>query len=362
VMKIPVRALDRGAADSASGYLAAAVHVEAGSERKDGTAKLRVTDDMIPSISVLVAGAGEGQIFEEVAGSIIVASEDSSTVSSWVHVPFATPAADFGCSNEALASLIPIEGKSGLPSEIPLLAIRRPQPRGNLEAELLAGRSTEDHVVPEVARSITWLVWPEHWSEPDLTQSMEAVAQQRSTASSILFVGQPADSTREIAARLFGGRVQIVPSAPRAQPTLIGGLCGYLGPGIILHDRSTIERLAPLLDRPGVLTVTALRVAAERRGKGAVVAIADRDPIRDARLLPGAVVPIREPADDFWIARSEAVARWLDGLPDNEGEGRHVCSTFVSVSTLAAGVVTEQPLTIPRNAQDRAVTIERLAG
>jgi hypothetical protein len=359
VMNVPARPLVH-TGDARLEYMASAI-AETPAFRRTGTARLQLSSDMIPTITVLSASCKPGTITDELAGSLIVASEDTALASTLVNVPMGMPAAEIGGAKTALATLAPCDPAIGLSAQVPLLAIRLERRRPLSEVELLFPAASKEIAAPQ-SISISWLIWPEDWTESDLAQTLEALLQQRSCASSVCFVGEPSAGAREIAGRLFEGRVAVAPDPLAAAATIKTRLCGYLGPSVILHDRHTVERLAPVLDLPDALTATALTVSAEKRGKGTVVCPADSGHVSDARLLPGAIVPIAGTPRDFWISRAVLATTWLRAAADALPTGRHLCSTLVAVSKLAPGAATELPFTLPPTPNNRTISTELVIG
>jgi hypothetical protein len=360
VIDIQVRPSAQGG-DAGTKYLAGAIPVEASALRSGALATLRLAGDMIPTITVLSSVGQAGSILEELAGSVIAQAQDSSPICTFVQVPPGISAADFGASRGALPTLSPRAGRVGLSPQVPLAAIRLPPRRRLSGAELLFPGLASQGVPAAHTASISWLIWPPDWSEQHLLQSLQAVFEQSSCVSSIIFVGQPTANTRAVADRLFELRVTIAQDAEAASAIIETSLCGYLAPSVILHDRHTIERLATLLDGQDVLSATAISVFAERRGKGTLVSPADRGSTGDARLLPGAVVPISGTPVEFWISRADLVKDWLRSAT-GQSAGRHLCTTLVAVTNLSPAAATEPPFILPAAANQCSISTELLVG
>jgi hypothetical protein len=361
VMRVAVRPSMSDTSDAAQAYLADAVAVETAGSRSAGLATLRLAANMIPTISILAASGSLGNIGHEQAGSLIVESDDAAGKFTLVHVPPGAPASDFGGIATALATLAPREGAKGLSAQTHLLGIRVRRRRRLSDAELLFPGWQPDKVAALEEISISWFVWPHGWNESNLLQSLQALAEQSSCLSWIVFVGEPPVDLRSLAEKLFAGRVRIVADSKAAAAALETGICGYLGSGIILHDHQTVERLVPLLEEADALSATALVVVAEKRGKGALVVHADGDE-PDALSLAGAVVPIDRPPLEFWISRSDVAARWLESGAGSGPQGRHLCSTLVSVSALPPSAAVTPPVELPCSLKSQSIATELLVG
>jgi hypothetical protein len=102
-------------------------------------------------------------------------------------------------------------------------------------------------------------------------------------------------------------------------------------------------------------------VVAEKRGKSALVVHAGGDE-PDALSLAGAVVPIDRPPLEFWIARSDVAARWLESGAGSGPQGRHLCSTLVSVSALPPSAAGTPPVELPCSLKSQSIATELLVG
>jgi hypothetical protein len=355
VMAVPVSASSDGTGP-ANQYLAAAVKVDAKSGRPAGTATLKLASDMIPALSALLM-SGDGSGTEQIAGSLIAVSSDGN-IGTWVHVPPGTLASEFGSQTSALPTLSLADSAQGLGNQAPLLALRLPPRRPTHDAELLVSSSSVGRANEESRHtSITWLLWPDEWSEQELMHSLETLPQQSAGVPAVVFIGRPSEATARLAEQLFGTGTRMASSLLEAGKLIETSLAGYIGPGIVLHDRRTVFLLAEALDTPGTITATALVVAAERRGKGWVVVADDGDVTADARFLPGATVPIPQAPREFWISRAEVVRELQAGI----SAGRHVCSAQVAVSRLSR-IRAKSPITLPPAPIDEAVFTEALIG
>lgn len=335
-------------------YLASAVQVEVGTAPARGPT-LRIAGDMVPTISALLMLADAGGGDDELAGSMIVVSPDAN-IGTLVQVPSGTPAAAFGAE-----IAVPIVSAGGLDRRLsepaPLLAICLPPRRPVHDAELLVSHSETVESSPGI--SVTWFLWPDQWREPELLQSLEALAQQTAELTSLIFIGGAPKAPTILAEELFTRRARIASTALEASKLTRTDLIGYLGSGIIPHDRRTTRLLASALKAPDAVTASPLVVSAERRGKGTLVIAADGPWTADARLMAHAIVPISEPGE-CWIGRTEVVRNWIEQTAENV-EGRHVCATDVAVSRL--GRTSGQPAVVfPRTPAHMSISIEPLIG
>jgi hypothetical protein len=333
-------------------YLAAAVKLDASTPRR-GAATLRLANDMVPSISALVMSS-EGCATDDLAGSLIVASSDRN-IAIWIRIADGTPAAEFGGYSSALPALLLNGRAGGLPTEALLLAIRMPARRPLDDAELLFPRLPRVEETALDRPSITWLLRPDRWSEPELMHCLEALAEQTSSASATIFIGEPGEVTACVAEQLFG-TVRVAPTTREATKLIETSLAGYIGSNIILHDRRTASLLVEALD-DDTITVTA-PVVSIKKGAKRSLALPDGG-TAFAHLLPHAVVPIAEPSRDFWIARAEMV-RELYERPTRM-MGRHLCSMHVSVSRLS-GTKTEPDSKFPARSKQCSSITEALIG
>lgn len=328
--------------------------------RDAGAAVLNITSEMIPSISALCAGATRGRRRERSAGPLLAQEQRPAEVWNYVELPPDSIKYQSGRAG-SIPSLSPI-GKAGLQQDdIPLLALLLPRRTQTHEAELLGLAPAGKQTAVKPAQTISWLVWPSSWNEGALDQSLLALAEQVGMVSSIVFVSKPDAPTAALAERLFDGRVYCDRDAIEATSHIGTDLCGLLGANILLHDRTTVSRLAPLLSFDDVLTATALVVFAERRGRGALVTPADGLHTREARLLPGAVVPVTGGSPDFWIARSDTLKR-LVGDSEAERGGRHLCCGLLSVSRLTQDIGIEPSIELPVASKRDAISSRMLVG
>ena len=356
VVQVNMSAADR-ASGAAQDHLVSALRIAVGSARGE-IATLRIASDMIPALSALLMSK-VGDATDELPGSTIVVSHDAN-IATLVRVPV-------GMSTGALGSaVVPTLSRADwnqASNHGPLLAIRLSPRRPADDAELLVPNPSIPDARAPGETSITWLLWPDQWRERELLQSLEALAQQVTGLPEVIFVGQGLKTDTALTEQLFGIRVRIASTAAKASEMIDTSLTGYLGPGIILHDRRTVLLLTAAMEEPDIVTATALVVSAEKRGKGSLVVPADGRATAVARFLPLTVVPIAEPPDEFWIGRTEVVRDWI-GQPEAEQAGRHVCSTHCAVSRFSpfSRTPTKPPIATPPSSEHTAISTEALIG
>ena len=348
VMHMPVIA-DSQPVNLAEEYLAAAVALDA-EPRANGGAMLKLSGEMVPTLSALVTSRnGSGD--DDIAGSIIVEGADRN-LATLVHLPSGMRVADFGSDVSSLPALTCQDAERSFLKEAPVLAIRLPRRRMLDDAELLVPKASATVANPP---SISWILQPDLWSEPQLAQSMEALAQQNTREAAIIFVGDVSKWIMDQADRLFGARIHRVATAIDVGRVIATPYAGYVGPAIVLHDPRAAGLLAEALDASDAITATAPLVTAEKRGKGSIV-IGDRDNVSaSATFLPGATVPIASAQGEFWISHAQTIRESSD-----RREG-HICVITVTVSRLMK-TKASAPFTFPLANEGRFVRGEALIG
>ena len=132
---------------------------------------------------------------------------------------------------------------------------------------------------------------------------------------------------------------------------------GYLGAGVLLHDRETSARLLQHLTGNEVLSISAPVLGIVHRGK-----ISSLEPLEPAGKLAlgelgAALVALDHPPPHFWIAPVGRARDWLSGVASN---GYHLCSTETSVSCLDASRAARQ--IVPASAADASAQTGLLVG
>jgi hypothetical protein len=327
---------------TANGYLLSTIPTDM-SKRAAGTA-LKIHGGMIPAISVLVAAGGAYRRDEEVLGSLIVSAEEPAQPSTHVRVPQGLQADGLPGQGLGLPSL------SGAPDdELVAIALQVPRHRVPTEAELLfpalRGQSTGD--LEEQSRT-TWLIWPEQWKSQHLADALEALALQSRRPAAILAVGNAPQNP---------GFFQVAKDLGHALSLVKTDFVGYLGAGIVFHDRRTAEVLEEIAKSTAALTASPEVISVEPRGSGWIVR---PDAAADLHRLPRMILPLAGPPQDLWIARTRSVKDWLSKkqLP---GRGSHLCTSHVTVSRL--GLPSKKsPIDLPPADMSQAIALDLLVG
>jgi hypothetical protein len=257
-------------------------------------------------------------------------------------------------------------------------AIRTISSRTLADAELLVPASGSALAVPQKAlQGITWLIAPSDWKSEQLLESLEALSLQELVGpQSVIFVGSVTDEATEFAATLFDGRVTSVQEAADVANHLKERYVGYLGPGVLLHDRRCAAFLAQLIADPTIVSATCPLLCVERRGKSCHVSVVDSGTIGPsgdgpvtshcdvANVLWRSAFPISRPPRDFWIARSAAVKKWVASPPPLRISARsHLCTTLVTASLLAYEPTEQSAIvSVPKAAQADTISVAALYG
>jgi len=361
VVRTPVRALGAPECRAAS-CLAGDVHLVSDETRARGARGLRLMNDMIPSISALAATANSFEDSEQAMAPFIAAHDKLSLAATLIRFPPGPAVASFTNSIAPFPRLESAEGAGCAWGDVPMLALRIPSRRPLSDAELLMPIAPPDIEFSDTP-PVCWLLWPKLWAEQELLQSLVSLATQDSAnLSRLIFVGSPVPAAVEaLAARLFGERVRTTATLKQATSSIVTPLVGYLGPGVVLHNRRTAAVLATLLEVPENVSASAVIVGLKRRGKGWAVAVTEGggESPEDSLLLWQMSWPTSRPSRDFWMARTPMLARWLSH-PGDAG-GRHVCTAVVTASYCSAQSDTATPLA-PPPAEDFAILAEALVG
>ena len=347
VVQVSVRPLDGGGGSGPKAYLASSVLMTDTHTQPRAGSTLILGSDMVPSLAALSArgGGGEGDA-RDVTVSMIVSGEELSQPSLLAHQPAGSPARERSTFAPNFPTLSLREGSRPL-DDVSAYAVRVASIRPLADAELLVPISPPALGATKSSTPITWLLWPEAWREPELLQSLEALAAQSDAGpQSIVFVGLAADAASDLAGRLFEGRVQNAAALDQIPALIQTPLVGFVGPSVILHARRTAGVMTQMLDDPGNISASVVLVSIERRGKGFLVTptdeglmtmpgtppLAPQQTAASMRMVWGSSWPLSAPPRDLWLTRTEQLARWM-GLESVEaGEGVHACSSVVTAS------------------------------
>lgn len=379
VMRIAVRARDIPVSDARFEHLAHMIGVEPLVRRNSG-GTLLVASDMAPAIGLLTAAGPTDRPNEPTLVSLIVATSDPAQPATLVQLPPTDSAALRASASDLVVPwprFIPgVDGHS--PASRDVAAVRLADQRLPTEAELLVPYMATGLESSCETESITWLVYPSEWPEEALAMSLQALARQDySELAQLRLVGSAAPKFLALARGFLGERVQAIRESAAARRDFSTPLAGYLGPGLILHDKRTSSVLAPMLRDASVVSASCVLISSERRGKGWNTTVADPGSIagvlqspsptghRDATFerLWRSTYPVLAPPRDLWIVRSASLAQWAGRIgPLAEAEGAHVCTSLVTASYVAERSAAEPRLRLPPAAETRSARIEAVFG
>ena len=87
---------------------------------------------------------------------------------------------------------------------------------------------------------------------------------------------------------------------------------------------------------------------------------------KEARLWPAlwrSVFPVTRPPQDFWIARTAAVKKWIGPRPPQRVTGgMHLCTTLVSASYVERPGIGGSEIRVPPTASEEAMSVKVLFG
>jgi hypothetical protein len=361
VVRTPVRALGPPACRTAA-CLAEGVHLASDRTRARSGRRLLLMNDMTPSISALAATTKSVEHGEQAIAPSIALHGELSLAATLFRFPPGPAVALFSSSVVPFPRLESAEGACFASGDVPVLALRMPSRRPLSDAELLMPIAPADGELTDTP-PISWLLWPKLWAEKELLQSLVSLAAQDiDSLNRLIFVESPAPAAVEaLAARLFGGRVRTTATLEQATSLAATPLVGYLGPGVVLHDRRTAAVLATLLEAPENVSASAVIVSLKSSGKGSTVVVVEEgsESPYDSRLLWRTSWPTSRPSRDFWMTRTPMLARWLSHSGD--AGGQHICTAVVTASYCSAQSDTATPWA-PPPAENFAILTEALVG
>lgn len=331
---------------TANAYLQS--RIPAGKSKRARRAQLKLHGGMIPAISILVAQGSTERIDEEVLGPLIVSAEEPAQPSTYVRVPHGMRADGLPRRGSGLPMLTSI-GSSGSDDEVVAVALQVPKHRVPTEPELLfpAPEVLTTEPLPEQSRT-TWLIWPEYWKAQQLADALDALALQSRTPSAILAVGNSPRTP---------GTFEVAKDLQHALSLVETDFVGYLGAGIVFHDRRTVEALEEIADSPTALTASPEVISVEPRGSGWIVKPAAA---ADLHRLPRMVLPLADPPPDVWIAQTQRVKDWASG-DLRPSVGSHFCSSHLTASRLG-GPQGTAPIQLPPADVSQAIALDLLVG
>lgn len=347
---ISISAAGTAPQSTANAYLEASVSVPT-ALRSAGSA-LKLHGGMIPTISALVAAGGTGTNEEDVLGSLIVSAEEPAQPSTHVRVPGGMRADGLPGQGAGLPRL----SREAAPEakDVVATALQVPKHRVPTEAELLfpAPRLGTTGDVQKKSR-VSWLIWPGQWKADQLADALEALALQSRTPAAIFAIGSPPRSLKA----LPSDAVHVARNLDHALSLATTELAGYLGPGIILHDRRTVDALEEIVDSPTAMTASPEMISVETRGSGWMVKPAAA---ADLHRLPRMILPLADPPRDMWIARTRDLTEWVSGKRQT-GAGSHFCTSHVTASRLGGSSGTF-PIDLPPADPSQAIVVDLLVG
>ncbi|HET6943435.1 MAG TPA: hypothetical protein VFH89_14875 [Sphingomicrobium sp.] len=339
------------AAESGQSFLAAAVGLRSRRSFRPGGGTLVLAADMVPTLSVLCAAGGAiGKSRRDTLLSLIVAEADVSQPATLFELP-PTDSAPFQAPVPGVRSAWPrLIGKSRKSDGQLVGAIRRRRTRDLTDAELFVPVSGPEPIGSQEPEPITWLIWPEDWDDDVLEQALEALSLSSGAGSQrIALIGNSDAAISDLADRLFPGRTRSYERAEFAADDAETSLVGYLGSGVILHDKRCPRLLSSLMRHDGVATASCAIVSTEARGKTFRTSVIDAGklaaPSMDAATIQvgegeagrlwRTVYSVARPPRDLWIARFSSLPEWLrSGLRPQDLSGQHLCTTLVTASAL----------------------------
>ena len=372
VVQIGLEPLETDQARSSSAFLAEKARLSVPG-RKSGTTII-LPADAIPSIDVLCAAAGPATGADDLRVSLVVADADPAQPSMLIRMPPLGPSVLATGTSDYIAAWPRFADPAPTPPEpLELAAIRHPRRPLVKESEMLVPVAEPALKLDGADQAVTWLIFPEDWDGDALRQSLEALAlQQGAHSPAVSLVGEVAGPVAGEGTRLFKNRLSISPDLNNALDSVRTPLLGYLGAHVILHDRRTSRVLSALLSEPTVVSASCVLVAAERRGKGWHVSVADAGKFggENSQAAPNeplhfwrSTYPALRPPRDLWLGRAESVKRWLQRAgPLRPQEGVQLCTSLVTASYIGAKDDRPAHLSPPASAEQRAIQSELLFG
>jgi hypothetical protein len=208
------------------------------------------------------------------------------------------------------------------------------------DAELLIpviSRTTEQAREP-----ITWLVEVKDWDEALLADAFECLGlQSGSNMDAAALVGRLDRQLEQSTRRAFAS-VRKFRNRQAAIESIDTPLAGYVGSGVLLHNKRTAEIFSRLLQHDAVASVSCVLISGERHGKSWHGKIADAGALRtrsgagiDDRTIRIAAdrlwrscYPVAAASSHLWAARTNS----LGALGPEEAAGLHVCTSLLTAS------------------------------
>ena len=374
VAQIEVRVNEPESQGAATRYLASAVRTAARCLKANGGASLVLAPDMIPTISTLTALSGDDGEPLNAGMSLLVAGSNPSQPAHLFCMPCssvnAMQATVVGNYPRAWPFLVAGE-KGGSSTPLAASAIRLTAGDELTDSELLMPTSGSALPVTYTGQPIAWLIWPEIWDQDLLSESLHSLSlQDEADSHQIMLVASGEPAILPLARDLFA-RVQVSNTLEDGLAEIKAPLVGFVGSGIVLHDRRCSGFLSNLLENLEVATASCIVVQSEPRGKSIHVTIADAGtdvdglPVepRDAKRMWRSVFPVANPPHRFWMARAELLRSSLNAHSVTLPAGSlNLCTSLVTVSTVVQGQNEEFCVAPPASPEFYAIRSKTLFG
>lgn len=227
--------------------------------------------------------------------------------------------------------------------------------------------------------AVTWLIRPEEWPTDLLSQAISAAAlQDGSSADEIVLVGNVRPAAIDLAKKAFGGEIRRFANLPAAAQCVKTSLFGFIGGGVLLHDRRSASFFASLLRSDAVATASCVLISAEKRGSvlcsaivdgGATLVVStgqDLQSVRDraAKRLWRHTYPVLQPSPGLWMTRSSQLAAWSNTRRQSDTERHvvHLCSSVVTATFAGENPLAPLPPFIPTAEPEHVATVKELVG
>jgi hypothetical protein len=267
------------------------------------------------------------------------------------------------------------EGR-GTSDVFPVAAIRLPRKARTMDAELLMPLG-EIREVLTPREPLTWVIRPQEWERGQLFDAVVALGtQEGASADAIALIGPVDRQTLSIAKDEFLGRTRNFATFADAAWSLETSLIGYVGAGVVLHDKRSAALFGSILGNEEIATASCVLVHTRRMGKewhaevvdGGRVAARRHNSVQPADLeiiarhLWRFSYPVASPLADLWIARSSAVKAWASGSDTTADCGHHVITSLITASSGRSDENPNSVLPIPGASPHNVTRVETLCG
>ena len=379
VQRIPVMPEQSTAAAGEAGGLAGVVVASPATPRAAGGATLMLGPDMIPSIAALTeaherAGAGLNEIFVPV----LVPGVEYTQPLTLIDLPKGSVEMLSSIPGSRIADWPRLKSQQGrgTPDRLPVAAIRLPGKARTTQAELLMPLA---EILGAFAprEPLTWLIRPKEWERGQLHDAVIALGtQEGASADVIAFIG-PVDRPALSSARgEFPGRTHSFANFSDAAAGLETLLVGYVGAGVVLHDKRSAALFASILKNEEIATASCVLVHTRRNGKEWHAAVVDGGSLATrlninvqhanleiiAQHLWRSSYPVAHPLPDLWVSRSSRVQAWISGSEAMTDGGHHLITSLITASSGRFGENLSTVLHIPEASPQNVTRVETLCG